>query len=276
MVAKSYAFQVGNINCTVLLDGASILGVEGMLKRYPNGTVEAYRKAFADIGLSLDNADSSMNILIAKVDKELVLVDSGQGGKPTGGYLLESMKLADLAPEDITLVVLTHADVDHVLGLLSDTQEPVFPNATYVISREEMAFWQGRIDSTLEAQRPIVTMLQAKGLRLIEMDEQIIPELRAIPLPGHKPGQIGLLFTSEDQQLLHLADVLHSPMQFAHPEWSPIYDVDPETSVQSRYYALDLAAQQKMLTLFYHLTFPGLGWVARSQPAEQGFIWNPV
>jgi glyoxylase-like metal-dependent hydrolase (beta-lactamase superfamily II) len=278
MSAKHYTFKVGTIDCTVLLDGASVLGAEGIMKRYSNGNEEDYRQAYADIGLSLDTADNSMNILIAKVGEETVLVDSGsgEGAKPDGGYLLESMKLGGLAADDITLVVLTHADGDHVLGLLSEDQQPVFPNATYVISRDEMTFWQGRIDTTRAEQRPIVTMMQAKGLRLIEMDEQILPGLTAIPLPGHKPGHVGLLFISEGQQLLHVADLLHSPMQFAHPEWCPMFDVDPETAVQSRIRGLELATQPDTLTMFYHLTFPGLGWVVRSQAVGQGFIWKPV
>jgi glyoxylase-like metal-dependent hydrolase (beta-lactamase superfamily II) len=278
MSAKSYAFQVGNIDCTVLLDGASPLGAEGILRRYPNGTEEAYRQAYTDIGLSLDDADNSMNILIAKVGDEVVLVDSGSGeaDKPDGGYLLDSMKLAGIAPEDITLVVLTHADGDHVLGLLSADQQPIFPNATYVITRDEMAFWQGRIDTTRQEQRPIVTMMEAKGLRLIEMDEQILPGLIAIPMAGHKPGHIGLLFTSGEAQLLHLADLLHSPMQFAHLDWAPMFDVDPAMAVQSRYRGLALAAQEKTLTLFYHLTFPGLGWVERDPVTEDGFVWKAL
>jgi glyoxylase-like metal-dependent hydrolase (beta-lactamase superfamily II) len=275
---KSYSFRVGSVNCTVLLDGAWVLGAEGMVERYPNGTEDAYRQAYSDIGLSLDEADNSMNILVARIGDDVVLFDtgSGVGDKPDGGYLLDSLQQAGISPESITLVVLTHADGDHVLGLLSEDQQPVFPNATYVISREELAFWQGRIETSRQTQRPIVEMMQAKGLRLINMDEQILPGLTAVPMPGHKPGQIGLLLTSDDQGLLHLADVLHSPMQFAHPEWCPTFDVDPETAVQSRVRGLDMAARDKLLTLFYHLTFPGLGYIERAQGAEQRFVWKPV
>jgi len=88
-----------------------------------------------------------------------------------------------------------------VLGLLSDENEPVFPHATYVISKDEMAFWQARIDDGTADHRPIVAMMQARGLRLIDMDERIIPGMTAVPIPGHTPGQIAVLIESDDEQL---------------------------------------------------------------------------
>lgn len=273
MSVNSYPFKVGSVDCAVLLDGATVLGKERIVRRYPEATEAEYRQAYADIGLSLDQADSSFNILLIQIGGETVLVDTGEGGRPNGGHLLESMRLTGIAPDAVTLVVLTHAHGDHVLGLLADDGQPAFPQATYVISREELAFWQGRIADGAADQRPIVTMIEAQGLRLIEMDEQIIPGLTAVPIPGHTPGQIALLVESEGETLIHMADLLHSPMQFAHPEWSPSFDVDTSISVPTRCDALRRAADDNMLTLFYHLTFPGLG---RVKHAEQGFAWEPL
>jgi glyoxylase-like metal-dependent hydrolase (beta-lactamase superfamily II) len=273
MSAKSYSFKVGSIDCTVLLDGASVMGIERFLKRFQDASEADYRQAYADIGLSLDEADSSLNILVAKIGEATVLVDTGEAGRPNGGHLPESMRLAGITPDAITLVVLTHADGDHVKGLLSDDDEAAFPNATYVISKTEMAYWQGRIDDGVVDQAPMITMMKAKGLRLIDMDEQIMPGLTAVPIPGHKPGQIAVLFESENEKLIHMADLLHSPMQFAHPEWSASFDVDASISIPTRRAALGRAADENMLALFYHLTFPGLGRVKR---AETGFTWEPV
>jgi glyoxylase-like metal-dependent hydrolase (beta-lactamase superfamily II) len=268
MSAKSYAFKVGSVDCAVLVDRASVIGKEGVLRRFPNGSEAEYRQAHADIGLSLDEADSSINILVAKIGGETVLVDTGERG-----YLLESMRLAGIQPEAITLVVITHADGDHVMGSLTEDNEPVFPNAIYVISEEERAHWQRRIESDRADHRPVVTMMEAKGLRLIKTDEQILPGMTAVPIPGHTPGQIAVLIESENEKLIHLADLLHSPMQFAHPEWSVRFDVDTRISVPTRRAALGRAADENMLTLFYHLTFPGLG---RVKQAEKGFAWEPL
>ncbi|QPC82296.1 MBL fold metallo-hydrolase [Phototrophicus methaneseepsis] len=273
MSAKCFSFEVGDFDCTVLLDGASLMGRERILKRFKDATEVEYRQAYADIGQKLEDADTSFNVLVIHTGQETILVDTGEGGKPYGGYLLESMQLAGIPPEAITLVILTHSDGDHVQGLLTDDQKPMFPNARYVISKVEMAFWYSRLEETAVDQRPIIAMMEQKGLRLIDMDEQIVPGIVAVPLPGHKPGQIGLLITSANEMLLHLADVLHSPMQFAHPEWSASFDRDTRVSVPVRQQMLARAADNKLLTLFYHLTFPGLGYIKR---AEKGFLWSPL
>lgn len=269
----SYTFTVGSAECIVLLDGASLLGAERIVRRYPAATEAELREAYADVGYSFDTADSSLNILLARIGGETVLVDSGEAGKPNGGWLPDSMRRAGVDPASVTLVVITHADGDHVQGLLADDGTPVYPNATYVISEVEMAYWQGRIDAGTVAHGPIVALLRARGLRLIAMDEQIVPGLTAVPIPGHKPGMIAVLLQSDGEQLLHLSDLLHSPIQFAHPEWSASFDVDTSVSVPMRRAALGRAADQHMLASFYHLRFPGLGYIRRVGDA---FAWEPL
>lgn len=273
MDARSYAFKIGEIDCAVLLDGASLMGRDGVLKRFQDAAEADYECAYADLGLSLDEADTSFNVLVATIGGEIVLVDAGEGGRPKGGHLPESLRLAGIEPSDVTKVVITHADGDHVLGLLDATEAPTFPNATYVISKTEMAYWQSRIDAGTVNQGRIVAMMREKGLRLIDMDEAILPGMTAIPIPGHKPGQIAVLVESQGEKLIALADLLHAPMQFAHPEWSASFDVDTSVSVPVRKAALGRAADENMLALFYHLTFPGLGRVRR---ADTGFTWEPV
>ncbi len=273
MSAASYVFKVGSIACAVLLDGATVVGRAGILKRYLDATERDYRQAYADLGLSLEAADSSFNLLVATVGADTVLVDAGEGGRPSGGYVADSLRLAGLDPAAITLVVLTHCHGDHVLGLLAADGGPAFPNATYVISQLELDFWQGRIAAGAANHGPILALLRAQGLRTIAMDEQIIPGVTAVPIPGHTPGQIAVLIESAGAAVIHLADLLHSPMQFAHPEWSASFDADTGGSVPTRRAMLGRVADERLLAVFYHLTFPGLGWVTR---AGAGFAWAPL
>lgn len=271
MEPASHAFQIGDIACHVLLDGGDTLDRERFMRRFPQGTEAEYREAYESMGLSLDDADSSLNILLAQIAGEMVLVDSGMGYSP-GGLLPESLRLTGIAPEAVSMVVITHSHGDHVMGLLHADGQPVFPNAQYAISSVEWAWWQVRVESTQPEQRAITAMMEERGLRLLAMDEVILPGLAALPIPGHTPGQIGLVFESAGEHLLHLADLLHSPMQIARPDWSAAFDADKSVSVPSRQAALARAADEDALVMFYHLTFPGLGRVQRQGSA---FAWSP-
>lgn len=265
MPPQHHAFQIGEIHGHVFLEDAAIIGRERMLGRFPDVPEADLERAYADIGGSLDEADNAMNILLLRAADATVLVDTGQGG-----LLLQSMAAAGVAPAAVTLVVLTHTHGDHVLGLLTAGGEPAFPNATYVIAGPELDFWRGRMDA---AQRPLLAMMEARGLRVIAPDEQILPWLAAVPLPGHTPGQVGLVATSAGESLTHLADLLHAPVQFAHPGWSPRFDADTSVSVPTRREALGQMADAGRRVLFYHLPFPGLGRVRR---AGDAFAWEPA
>jgi glyoxylase-like metal-dependent hydrolase (beta-lactamase superfamily II) len=268
-----HKFTVGRVACTVLLDGAAHLGKEGILRRYPDATEDDYRAAFAQVGRSLDDADSAFNLMLIELGSERILIDAGEGGKPKGGWVVESLRLAGMTPDAITQIILTHTHRDHVLGLLTHDVQPVFPNARYVISREELAYWRGRVASGEVDDGAILRMLDAQGVHEIAMDAQIAPGLIAIPLPGHTPGQIGLLLENDGARLLHGADALHQPFQFAHPEWSPTFDLDTSVSVPTRRAFLTQTAASGALTLFYHLTFPGLGYVQQNGTT---FTWRPI
>lgn len=265
-----YPFRLGNLECVVLLDGMSILGVEGMLKRYAAATEAEYRQAFEQMGLRLEEAQSSLNILVVKMGGQTLLVDAGQGGKGRGGDLPAHLQQAGFAPEDITLVIVTHTHIDHIQGLVREDNSPVFPRATYIMAALED---QARRATGTPDQIAILEMMAHQGLRLIEMDEVIMPGLHALPIPGHTPGQIALLFESAGDRLLHMADLLHSPMQLRHPEWSPTFDADPELAARSRRAMLARAADENLRVIFYHLPFPGLGYIRR---AAAGFGWEAL
>ena len=227
------------------------------------------RRAFIQMGQSIERADSWFNILLMRIGDDIILVDAGEGGRPKGGLLPQSLSDMGLAPEDVTLIIITHAHGDHVNGLLDDNGAPVFPNATYVITKTELAFWIDNMNAGAADQRPILDAVQASGLRLIDPDETIVEGLTAMPLPGHTPGHIGLTLESEGERLVHLADLVHSPMQFAHPEWSAKFDRDTSQSVPTRIAALTQAANDQTRVFFYHIAYPGLRHVHQ---AGSGFI----
>jgi glyoxylase-like metal-dependent hydrolase (beta-lactamase superfamily II) len=265
---RPYSFRVGAFRCTALSDGASTIGAEGVMRRFPQIAEADLRLAFDSAGQPLSDADSSLNILAVETGGDMLLVDAGEAGRPRGGQLLNSLREAFIAPDSVTIVVITHIHGDHVQGLLDAAGKAAFPNARYVMSSVELAWWAERAPDSPE--RALIT---ERGVSPVEMDAPILPGVSALPLPGHTPGQIGLRIESQGQWLLHLADALHNRAQFLHPEWSPTFDHDPTLAALTRREALQKAAQHPALTFLYHLSFPGLGTVSAD---GAGFAWHPV
>jgi N-acyl homoserine lactone hydrolase len=91
------------------------------------------------------------------------------------------LELLALAPGDVTELVLTHGDVDHVGGA------GAFPDATVVMSRAERETGPPRY---FEDVRPL-DWPDARS-RLVDGDEELAPGLTLLATPGHSPGHLSL------------------------------------------------------------------------------------
>ena len=60
---------------------------------------------------------------------------------PTAGKVLDTLEAAGVSAEEITHVIFTHAHPDHIWGLLDDFDEPAFPEAAYLMGRDEWDYW---------------------------------------------------------------------------------------------------------------------------------------
>ncbi|MFP4114049.1 MAG: MBL fold metallo-hydrolase [Spirochaetota bacterium] len=222
----------------------------------------------------------SFTLLLIRLGETTVLMDTGFGfdsggpGRPTSALLEE----AGTSAEEVDHVVITHCHGDHIGGLLrGDT--PAFPNASLVVSQAEYDYWtKPGSDAAPEGARPIRDALAAYGgrVRTIAFNEEILrvgeSSIRSFGIPGHTPGQIGLVVQSGDASLRALVDTLHAEFQLAHLDWSPHYDRDPEQAARSRAAVLDEVAETGELVHFYHLAYPGFGRVVRSGDA---YAWKP-
>jgi len=72
--------------------------------------------------------------------------------------------------------------------------------------------------------RPVV---EAGLVDLVDHDQQIAPEVRLIPTPGHTIGHVSVRVDSAGESALITGDFVHHPCQLAHPEWSVTTDFDP-------------------------------------------------
>ena len=139
--------------------------------------------------------------------------------------------------EDIDTVILTHAHPDHINGNTLDNGQLAFPNARYFMSKTEWDFWNsGEAEATLDEKiKDVLLSVTRQNLppiahkvELVEGDKVIIPGIRCIAAPGHTPGHMVLLISSEEDQLLHMVDTVLHPIHIEYPEWHSIFDYNPD------------------------------------------------
>lgn len=269
MPELTHTLHVGSIACTVLHDGSSPRSKEDVLRLLP-APQDELTAAFADLGIDIGagTLPNSLNLLLIQQGDDVLLVDTGMGAssQPRYGKLVAALDEAGFTPEQVTQVFLSHLHGDHYLGLLNAEGGLQFPNAIYSINRLEWQHWIDEGNMPQEQRGPLNAI--ADRLRKLEAGAEIVPGVTLIAAYGHTPGHTGLLVESGGQKFFHAVDMLHMPVQFAHPEWSLIFDSDSSVSVPTRRRLLQHAAEENWLTLFYHLPFPGLGTV---QPAGAAY-----
>lgn len=277
-----YRFMLGAFEVTVLSDGSYTLPTDLLGTNVSRDEVRALLKTNY---LDPDERISHVNIPLINTGDKLVLIDVGGGPNwmPTAGKLTENMEASGYAPEDVDMVVITHGHPDHIWGLIDDFDEGArFPNAEYVIAESEWDFWTtDKAASTLpegfqgfaigaKKRLPVI----ADKTRRIKPGEEAMAGISTLDTPGHTLGHMSVAVTSKNDTLLVAADTMTHPfISFEHPGWWPRTDLDNAMAEKSRRTLLDMAATDRHLSLVYHLSFPGLGNVARSGSA---YRWVPA
>ncbi|MDR3495891.1 MAG: MBL fold metallo-hydrolase [Ancalomicrobiaceae bacterium] len=231
----------------------------------------------------------TIDTFLVDTGDRLMLVDSGfAGAGPTTGRLVSNLALLGVKPADIDAILMTHLHADHVGGLTDENGQRAFANAELVVHEDEIAFWEdeGTLSRLVELQKPDFGRAQ-KALnayrgrtRAVRTNEEVASGVSATPTPGHTPGHSAWRISSGDETLLIWGDMVHLPsIQFAIPEASVIYDVDPDAAAQSRRHVLDMAAADQILVAGIHLSFPGYGWVRKTPSGGFAYVaetWTPV
>lgn len=227
--------------------------------------------------------------LLVEYRDRVLLVDTGYGprrlgadrthpalGSLGGGELLGSLGGAGRAPEEIDTIAFTHLHDDHVgWAFLGHDRGPLFPAASFVLSTAEWRAGGGQIPAALHGRvRPA-----ADG-------EEVFPGITLRESPGHTGGHAGYVLTlpgghgpGEDARLVIAGDVLHSPLQVAHPHWPVFFDSDADTAVRTRTAFLRDAAAPGTLVYAGHFADVVFGRVREERAADGGaggYRWDPL
>ncbi|RYF34335.1 MAG: MBL fold metallo-hydrolase, partial [Cytophagaceae bacterium] len=146
---------------------------------------------------------------------------------------LENLASAGVTPEQVDYVMCSHLHVDHVgwnTVLRNGEWVPTFPNARYLVSRGEYAWWSKAVkagegsEATRAAFSDSVLPIFQRGLAVLVDDNHMLgnefpDEIRYMPLHGHTPHLCGLYLRSRNVDAVLTGDTFHHPIQIARPDW---------------------------------------------------------
>lgn len=271
--AALYSAPLGQYRITALLDGVAPLGRGFFFGGDEIDTV------MEQVGIGPDALPAPVSAFLLQSDDRTILIDAGMGEQellgPGFGGVTPGLAAAGVAPEDIDLVILTHAHPDHLGGLIRGG-EAVFKNAELAVGEVEAGFWT---DEAMMAQAPAEakglfqlaqTVLNAYGTNVTRIADgnEAAPGLSMILSPGHTPGHSIVRIDGGDRQLLMIADSLHSAdVHTALPDIGFGFDSDPAQAAVSRRRIFDMVSADKMLVAGSHIHFPGFGRILRDGDA---------
>nr|WP_241013221.1 MBL fold metallo-hydrolase [Burkholderia sp. Tr-20355] len=215
-----------------------------------------------------------INCYVIRGAGRTILVDAGAGGiRQWGGRLIPNLLLAGIDPAVIDTILLTHAHPDHVGGLMNAAGHVTFPQAELVVHRREVGFWQDDANLSRASERARGNFLIARQVfdgyrdRLRMFDEgEVLPGIRAMPLPGHTDGHTGYVVESGDRGLLVWGDIVHFPhIQIRRPDVSIAFDQDATEAATTRSRLLDRVSAEGLLIAGMHLGEAGFARVTRTK-----------
>jgi glyoxylase-like metal-dependent hydrolase (beta-lactamase superfamily II) len=224
-------------------------------------------------------AHISIHSLVVESGDERILVDTCVGNdkvRPVpawdrmSGPFLSDLAEAGFPPDSIDRVLCTHLHIDHVgwnTRLVDGKWVPTFENARYLFGQREFAYWsaEDREDAPYgdvfgDSVQPV---FEAGLVDLVASDHVVNSEIRFEPTPGHTPGHVSVVIESRGARGVITGDLMHHPVQCAHPEWGSSADVEPERAERTRRDFLARYADEPVLVIGTHFAGPTAGRIVR-------------
>jgi glyoxylase-like metal-dependent hydrolase (beta-lactamase superfamily II) len=271
--AEFYRFALGSCELTAVYDGFWDRPINDKFVR--NASYAEVKKALADAFMAPDTLAMPFTPLLVNTGRNLVLIDTGSGGQlaSTAGALVTNLVSAGVEPASIDTVVISNFHPDHIDGLRTKDDMPVFPNAEILVPRVEWTYWMDDANrlAAAELYRPYFLNVRrvfrgfTESVRPFEAETEIVPGITAIAAPGHTPGHCVFMIASGGKSIMALCDTTNHPWLFArHPEWQPILDMDGALAVKTRKRLLDHVAAERMPIMGYHFPYPGYGHIIKT------------
>jgi glyoxylase-like metal-dependent hydrolase (beta-lactamase superfamily II) len=189
--------------------------------------------------------------------------------------MLPALQQIGARPEEISHVLITHQDFDHIAGLTvtrDGQRQPRYPNARHYIGRAD---WEGnpeRSDPNSDLSLNLGTVERAGLLQLIDQETEIVPGVTMIPAPGESKGHHVVRVESGGEIFFALGDLFHHATEIPHDDWAPA-NRDLPAMLASRQRIMPECASTGAICVFAHEPFPAWG---RIEQSDDGYRWQPL
>lgn len=281
-----HRMMLGRVEVIALSDGTVPLDAAVLGSATPQEIQRLLSKSFVQSPLQ-----ASVNaFLLRGVGDRLILVDAGTAELYGASLnkLPATLARIGIRPEAITDILVTHIHTDHTGGLMQGNTR-AFPNAKVHVEKKEVDYWMSAEAkaSAPESHKVYFEQAALKFKPYVESGQVfafsgatdlfpgLVPggALMSQPSPGHTPGHSFYVLESAGQKMVFIGDIVHvQEVQFPNPIVTIAFDVDPDAARAVRRQAFAEAAQQKYLVAAPHLSFPGVGHIARGAPTAGAFV----
>ena len=212
----------------------------------------------------------NLNLLLIQDGERVILVDTGVGNKLnakmqeifSASLISFDVALAahNLAPHDITDVIMTHLHQDHAGGIVSFNEQGekylTFPNATYHIQKQEweIAKHPDILNRAAYDYENNLKLLDQTGkLNLIEGEFQLTASVSMKYVGGHSEGSQIVLVNHPAHKLIYAGDIIPSSVFLKIPITSA-YEVCRRDTVKAKLWILDKIENQGYTLIYDHST----------------------
>jgi glyoxylase-like metal-dependent hydrolase (beta-lactamase superfamily II) len=213
-----------------------------------------------------------LNLLLVEAGGKRILVETGTGVRMSekdrdikgieGGDPTEAMRAVGEHPATIDYVIVSHLHYDHAGGMVDPDGHPLFPNARYVVQRDDVEAARSdelRQQGVMEGEQ--VERLRAAGqLAEVSGEVELVEGVRVVRTGGHTRGSQAVLLGTErgggragdpTDRAVFWGDLIPTRWQLA-VRWTSAYDDYPIDAIEVRNELVGRAASEGWWCYFTH------------------------